>query len=61
MKARGFPWQRHRTQAEVMRTDALMRKHEAGKLLAIEADEPRLLLAKAVRHNPPAGRPGDAA
>lgn len=51
--AEPFPFMRHRTLAQVARTDALLAK---SALVKIEAEELRLLIDKAKRHNPPPAR-----
>lgn len=56
-----FPFMRHRTLAEVARTDALLAKAERETLVSLEAHELALLLPKARHNNPPPEDDGQAA
>lgn len=52
--AEPFPFMRHRTLAQVARTEALVAKLATGDPIPqIDRHELSLLLAKAKRHNPP--------
>lgn len=63
MRRRGFPWRTHRTQAQIIRTEALLAKADAGreKLTPQEVAEFGNLLKKAYQNNPPPSPKEDTA
>lgn len=58
-----FPWLRHRTWQEVLRTEELAAKADAGreKFTRTESSEFGRLMQKAYRHNPPPAPPKQVA